>query len=171
MDKLCRISVYKINMLKIIFTILILASGVFAQNAFDKVSWLTGCWGGDMDGGKYEECWTSPSKNFMQGAGSLVKGDKILMREFMTIEKDGDDIVMYILGYGEKLKPEEQGTIGFKLVKSSKNELVFENPKHDYPQRCVYTKDKKGNIVARIEQMDGTKPMKFPMNNLMKKGK
>jgi Domain of unknown function (DUF6265) len=157
--------------MKILLTILLLSTGVFAQNALEKVSWLTGCWGGVVDGGKYEECWTSPSKNFMQGAGSLVKGDKILMREFMTIEKDGDDIVMYILGYGEKLQPEEQGTIPFKLTKSSKMELVFENPKHDYPQRIVYTKDKKGDIVARIELIDGTKPMKFAMNNLMKKTK
>jgi hypothetical protein len=158
--------------MKILLTILLLSTGVFAQNAFDKVSWLTGCWGGDMNGGaKYEECWTSPRANFMQGSGRMIKGEKIMMREHITIEKEGDDIVMYILGYGEKLKPEEQGTIGFKLVKSSKTELVFENPKHDYPQRVVYTKDKKGNIVARIEMMDGTKSMKFPMNNLMKKAK
>ncbi len=156
-------------MMKILITILLLSTGVFAQNAFDKVSWLTGCWGGNVDGGTYEECWMSPVSNFMQGSGRMVVKGQIVMREHMTIEKDGDDIVMYIFGYGEKLKPDEQGTIGFKLTKSSKTELVFENPAHDYPQRIVYTKDKKGNIVTRIELVDGSKPMNFPMNNLMKK--
>ncbi len=98
----------------------------------------------------------------------MVKGDKILMREHITIEKEGDDLVMYVLNYGAKIKAEQE-PMPFKLTKSSKTELVFENPKHDYPQRIIYTKDKKGDIAARIELMDGTKPMTFPMGNLMKK--
>jgi hypothetical protein len=155
--------------MKILLTILLLSTSVFAQNSFDKTSWLTGCWGGNTDGGQYEECWTSPMSNFMQGSGRMTRKGQIVMREHMTIEKEGDEIVMYILGYGEKLTPEKQGTIGFKLVKSLKTELVFENPKHDYPQRIIYSKDKKGDITAFIEMMDGTKKMKFPMNNLMKK--
>jgi Domain of unknown function (DUF6265) len=140
-----------------------LACGVFAQNAFDKVSWFSGCWIGDVEDAKYEECWTSPLGNFMQGSGRIFKGDKILMREHMTIEKEGDDLVAYILGYGEKLTPEKQGTIGFKLVKSSKNEAVFENPKHDYPQRIVYSKNGKNGLIARIELLDGKNQMFFKL--------
>jgi hypothetical protein len=155
--------------MKILLTILLLSMGVFAQNAFDKVSWLTGCWGGDMKGGSvYEECWTRPFANFMQGSGRMIKGDKILMREHITIEKEGDDLVMYVLNYGAKMKAEQDPT-PFKLTKSSATELVFENPKHDYPQRIIYKKDTNGDITAFIEMLDGTKPMKFPMNNLMKK--
>lgn len=149
--------------MKIILAILVFTTSIFAQNVFDKVSWISGCWLGDVDGAKYEECWTSPLGNFMQGSGRMVKGDKILMREHVTIEKEGEDLVMYILGYGEKLKPEEQGTIGFKLVKASKNEAVFENPTHNYPQRIVYTKDGKNGLIARIELIDGKQQVFFKL--------
>ncbi len=155
--------------MRILLTIVLFSVSVFAQNGLENVSWLTGCWGGDMKSGRYEECWTAPSGNFMQGAASLVKKDKVSMREAMTIEKEGNDIVMYVLGYGDKLKPDDQGTIGFKLTRSSKTELVFENPAHDYPQRIVYSKNKKGGIIARIEMLDGTNPISFPMNNMLTK--
>jgi Domain of unknown function (DUF6265) len=149
--------------MKLMTTILLLSASVFAQNALDKVSWLAGCWGGEMDGGKYEECWTSPTANFMQGSGRMTKGAEILMREHITIEKEGGDLVMYVFSYGAKLKPDQE-TVGFKLVKFSESELVFENPEHDYPQRIVYTKKKDGNLVARIELIDGKKPVSFPLN-------
>ncbi len=121
-----------------------------------------------MDGGKYEECWTVPTANFMQGSGRLTKGTDILMREHITIEMDGDELTMYVLSYGAKLKPEQE-SVGFKLVKHSKSELVFENPKHDYPQRIVYTKKEDGNLVARIELIDGKKQVSFPLNRPMPK--
>lgn len=149
--------------MKILLAILLLSTGVFAQSSLNKVAWLAGCWGGDLNGGKYEECWTAPMGNFMQGSARLVKGDQIFMREAITIEKEGDEIMMYVFLYEAKIKA-EQPPIGFKLVKSSPTELVFENPKHDFPQRILYTKNAKGNIVARVEQLDGSKPMKFPMN-------
>jgi hypothetical protein len=156
--------------MKTLITILFLSTGIFAQSSFDKVSWLTGYWGGiNKDGSKYEECWTSPTADFMQGSGRMSKNGTITMREHLTIEKDGDDIFLYVLGYDEKLTPEEQGTIAFKLVKSSKTELVFENPKHNYPQRIIYKKDKKGNIAARVEQLDGSDPIDFPLNKPSKK--
>ena len=104
--------------MKILLTILLLSTGIFAQNAFDKVSWLTGCWGGEMQSGaKYEECWTSPRANFMQGSGRMTKGDKIMMREHITIEKEGDDLVMYVMNYGAKMKAEHE-PMPFKLMKS-----------------------------------------------------
>jgi hypothetical protein len=155
--------------MKTLITIIFLSTSIFAQTAFDKVSWLAGCWIGDVDGAKYEECWTSPAGGFMQGSGRMFKGDKIFMREHITIEKEGEDLTMYVLGYGEKLKPDAQGTIAFKLVKSSKNELIFENPKHDYPQRIVYAKDGKGGLIARIELIDGKNQTFFKLKRLKTK--
>jgi len=156
--------------MKTILTILLVSMEVFAQTSFQTFSWLTGCWSGDMKNGKYEECWTAPSAEFMQGSGRMIgENKKVRMREHMTIEKGGEDFVMYVLGYGENLKPEEQGAIPFKLVKFSASELIFENPKHDYPQRITYTKKPDGNLSARIELLYGKSPVTFPLNNLSKK--
>lgn len=143
----------------VIFT----TGAAFAQANLDKVKWLTGCWNGPMNGGQYTECWTAAEGNFMQGSGRLVTAKGIPMREHMTIEVEGDAIVMYVLDYGPGLKA-EQAPIAFKLAKATDTELSFENPKHDYPQRIRYTRNADGNIVARIEMMDGTKAIDFPMN-------
>jgi hypothetical protein len=143
--------------------VLLTAGAAFSQTNIDKVKWLTGCWGGPMGGGQYSECWTTVESNFMQGSGRLVTAKGIPMREHMTIEVEGDAVIMYVLLYGAGLKA-EQPAIGFKLMKATDNELVFENPKNDYPQRIIYLKNADGNIVARIEMLDGTKPMNFPMN-------
>lgn len=143
--------------------VLIAAGSAFSQTNLDKVKWLAGCWNGPMSGGQYSECWTTVEGNFMQGSGRLVTAKGIPMREHMTIEVEGDAIVMYVLLYGAGLKVEQSAT-GFKMTKATDNELVFENPKNDYPQRIIYLKNSDGSIVARIEMLDGTKPVNFPMS-------
>lgn len=51
----------------------------------------------------------------------------------------------------------------FKLVKATANEIVFENPAHDFPQRIMYRIDGT-KLVARIEgTRDGkTRGIEFP---------
>ena len=41
--------------------------------------------------------------------------------------------------------------VSFKLIKNQGNKLVFENPKHDFPQRIIYKLISKNKINAWIE--------------------
>jgi hypothetical protein len=50
--------------------------------------------------------------------------------------------------------------VPFLAAKVSDTEAVFENPKHDHPQRIRYAKTEKG-ITATIERMDGSKATAF----------
>ncbi len=55
----------------------------------------------------------------------------------------------------------------FKLIKSTKNEVVFENPAHDFPQRVIY-KFEGTKLTGRIEGNNNGKflAIDFPMNRV-----
>jgi hypothetical protein len=44
-------------------------------------------------------------------------------------------------------------SVDFKLSSESENTFVFENPKHDYPQKIVYKKVNENSLVATISGM------------------
>lgn len=55
--------------------------------------------------------------------------------------------------------------VSFYLTKSNDNQLVFENPKHDFPNKIVYNKINSDSIVATIEGIKNGKTQSeaFPM--------
>jgi hypothetical protein len=40
--------------------------------------------------------------------------------------------------------------VTFKLTNSTEKQLVFENPKHDYPKKIIYTQINEDSLVAEI---------------------
>jgi hypothetical protein len=51
------------------------------------------------------------------------------------------------------------------MTKSNENEITFENPKHDFPNKIVYTKITNDSLVAVIYGKKDGKEMRenFPM--------
>jgi hypothetical protein len=49
----------------------------------------------------------------------------------------------------------------FKLTRLARQEVVFENPAHDYPKRVIYRKNSDGSLVASIDAGEGTKSQTF----------
>ncbi len=45
----------------------------------------------------------------------------------------------------------------FKLTRVTGQEVIFENPTHDYPKRVIYRKKPDGSLVASIHAGEGTK--------------
>ena len=56
--------------------------------------------------------------------------------------------------------------VTFRLTSSSDNQLIFENPAHDFPQKISYTRINSDSIVAEISGIaDGKlRSAKFPMS-------
>jgi hypothetical protein len=117
------------------------------------LSWLAGRWEGASGGGTFEEHWTTSVGGVMIGMGRLVKGDKTIFTEFLKIveTKDGAEYRAIIDGQPET---------SFKLKSRSADEILFENPEHDFPQRIGYRKEKDG-ILAWIEGSQGGKTSKM----------
>lgn len=129
-----------------------LASGsIHAQSnvRIDDLAWLAGCWAITLPDGSIEEHWLPPAGGAMLGLSRTVRGGRMTEYEFLAIrEVDGKLAYVSI--------PSRQTETVFPLVQSSSNTLVFENPKHDYPQRIIYRKQ--GNdLTARIEGMSAGK--------------
>jgi len=140
---------------------LILITTVEAQEpkvTMSDLAWLAGCWDGSTASRESLEQWMKPSGQTMLGMSRTVAGGKTVAYEFLQIREQGGGI-FYIA------KPSGQAEASFKLVKYENNEAVFENPKHDFPQRIIYRLEKDGSLAAAIEGMSNGKLKKidFPM--------
>jgi len=94
--------------------------------------WLAGGWVTQSDdGGWSEEWWTPPRGGVMLGAGRSGNGDKVVSWEQTRIEQARGKISFCAL-------PKGQAGACFTATKVTAEEIVFENPAHDFPTRVAY---------------------------------
>jgi hypothetical protein len=114
-------------------------------SSVDDLKWLTGCWasvGGETGSG---EQWTIPAGNTLFGVSRTVHGGKTVAYEFMQIRSTENGEIEFIA------KPSGQTGASFLMKSLTENEVVFENPAHDFPQRVIYRLKAPGNLEASIE--------------------
>ena len=90
----------------------------------------------------------------MIGMGRTVVGGKTAEFEFLRIEQRGDDV--FYVAHPNARCPQTD----FKLTSLTPQEVVFENPEHDYPKRVIYRKTSAG-LVASVDGGAGTKSQTF----------
>ncbi len=122
-------------------------SGVTAppQASVEDLAWMAGCWasvGGEAGSG---EQWTVPAGKTMFGVSRTVSNSNTVAFEFLQIRETHAGGIEYIA------RPSGQAEASFLLVRLAANEVVFENPKHDFPQRIIYRLGAGGNLAASIE--------------------
>ena len=109
----------------------------------EQVAWLTGCWEYKTEKRTVEEHWMAPRGHTMLGAGRTVQGEKLLEFEMVLIrEQDGQ------LAY--ESRPSAQPMAVFLSRTIAEREVVFENLRHDFPQRIGYKRDG-DSLLAWIE--------------------
>lgn len=143
----------------------VLAGFVNAQDARSSVSslgWMSGCWEVNDNGVVTTERWSKPTENLMIGSSQTVKNGKTVSFEFLRIVKNGTGLI-YVA------KPSSaQSETPFAFAKMGEKEIVFENMKHDFPQRIIYRADKSDSLFARIEGIQNGKleGMDIPMKRV-----
>jgi hypothetical protein len=115
------------------------------------LAWLSGTWVSETKGGWTEEVWTSPRGDMMLGTNRSGKGDKASAFEFMRIAPDGLGRISFWASPGGKTP------VAFPMTSSKAGEIVFENPKNDYPTRIVYRR-KAAMLEATISGPEGKNP-------------
>jgi hypothetical protein len=147
-------------MKKIILNALLLlsCSAVYAQiDPVKQFSFLLGSWEMKTKTGKTTEHWKSGINKY---AGSSykhnVKGDSTLT-ETISLKKINGIWHFCVTGHEQS----NLGTTNFKLVSTTKNTFVFENAKHDFPQRIVYQNSGGDKLIAWIEGKINGKAMKI----------
>lgn len=117
------------------------------------LAWISGCWENTSEGRTTIERWGKATDNLMIGTSQTVKGTKSVAFEYLRIMSDANGLAYIALPSNAK-EP-----TAFPAIKITANEAIFENAKHDFPQRIIYRQDKADSLFARIEGKQGEKEM------------
>lgn len=109
------------------------------------LAWLAGTWRYEHGSRVVTEHWRPPAGGMMIGTSHTVANDRTVEYEFIVLRSDAAGDLVYVA------KPSGQSEAAFKLVRRGPRELVFENPRHDFPQRILYTLKDDGTLIAAVE--------------------
>ena len=113
------------------------------------LGWMSGDWVSETGDRWTEESWTTPRGGTMLGMGRSGRGAELRDWEYMRIAAEADGRPVF---WGS---PKGAPPVAFRLTRQSASEVVFENPKHDFPQRIVYRREGKA-LVATVSAADGS---------------
>jgi hypothetical protein len=125
------------------------ATGPAATPPLSSIAFMTGCWtGASSNGATIEERYSETTENLVIGMTRYVRSGRVVDFEFTTVERTDSSFVM---------TPHPKGvqSDAFPLKEVSEGRAVWENLKHDFPQRIIYRAGTGGSLIARIE---GTTP-------------
>lgn len=128
-----------------------------AKAAISDMAWLTGAWVGTSGTGgarSIEERWSPPLGGSMLAVSRTVSRGKMVAFEYLRlVERDGG--LVYVA------QPNGAPPTEFVLTELSATRAVFENPRHDAPQRIVYELSAEGRLSASIGFAKGGRPQRF----------
>lgn len=114
------------------------------QMQLEKLAFLAGHWVMEVPQQTTEEYWLAPKDGLMIGGSRTIAPGKAPFFEFTRIEVVGKE-VHYVA------QPLGRPPASFPLIELKAEKAVFENLKHDFPQRIIYEKTESGRIHATIE--------------------
>ena len=130
-------------------------------NELEKANWLIGEWQNNTPEGNATEAWEKKNDSTFAGKSYVVVGKDTVFSETLSIGQIGKEL-FYISTVKDQ---NNEQPIKFSLTSSTSKQLVFENPKHDFPQKISYTLITNDSLLAEISGMkDGKQNLqKFPM--------
>jgi hypothetical protein len=134
----------KVQLKSAVVVLLVVIGGAANANGIEELDWLSGCWSHDNAEAGSIEMWTAPAGGTLLGLSRTVKNTKTIAHEFMQIRRDDQGLVFVA-------QPSNQSEASFRAIRASTSEVVFENLKHDFPQRVMYRLTAPGLMMARIE--------------------
>lgn len=116
---------------------------------FEKTEWLIGTWEYKTTKGSIYEVWNKTNDNELSGKSYVLKDKDTVVLENLRLVQEHDKLF-----YIPLVKNQNNGLpVRFLATKVLAAQLVFENPKHDFPQKISYTKLKSDSLVAEISGM------------------
>jgi len=83
------------------------------------IAWIAGHWHGEAFGGIAEEIWSLPNNGTMMGMYRLIKENKVLFYEFLTIIEENGSLLLRLKHFNPDLEgwEEKNESVSFPLVK------------------------------------------------------
>ena len=132
--------------MKRLLLLLLLAFPLSAGQHVEDLHWMTGHWAATIGDVEMEEHWTAARGGMMLGMHRDLRKGRAMF-EFLRIVQTKDGITLYA-------QPAGAPAIQFPLADMMQHYVIFENPKHDFPQRISYEL-KEGKLCARVEGSRG----------------
>jgi hypothetical protein len=116
-----------------------------------------------MPEGTLTESWKKLNDSTYVGSSYfiLTNAKDTLHNETITLSQNDEDLIYSATVQGQN----NDEPVSFKFNPSIENELVFENPTHDYPQKISYKKVSNIKLVATISgtQQGKSSQESYPM--------
>jgi hypothetical protein len=139
----------------------VITSEIKTYDQLTKANWLIGEWENIKGESAFYENWIKKTDSSFIGKSYVLAGKDTVFNENVILEQQNDSL-FYIVSIENQ---NEEKPVSFYLSSASSNQLVFENPKHDFPTKIVYNKINNDSIFAEISGKQEGKEVKesFPM--------
>jgi len=116
--------------------------------------WLLGKWENKSDEGNLSETWMKVNDSVFQGEAYFIKEKDTLHSEKMQLKQEGENLLYISTIKGQN----NDEPITFVKNPEIEKQLVFENPKNNYPKKIVYKLISKDQLVIEISGIEQGKP-------------
>jgi hypothetical protein len=146
-------------MKKVILSLLIILTFASCQKSKEvskivAADWLLGNWENKSDDGHLLESWKKVNDSLYHGESYFIKGKDTLHFEKIQMKQKGEALFYIATVKGQN----NDKPVTFIHNDTIEKQLVFENPKHDFPQKIVYSLITKDSIVIQISGIQQGKP-------------
>lgn len=135
-----------------------------ANDEINKAYFFIGEWENREKDGVMTERWQKLNDSVFTGESYFISGNDTMSSEKITIEQRGKGLYFIPTVRGQN----NNQPVEFKLTESSPTHVVFENPKHDFPEKITYTLLTKDSLLAEISGMIDNNPTthQFPLKRV-----
>jgi hypothetical protein len=123
---------------------LIAATASAGERTISRLAWLEGRWEMSKPGLVIQEQWMPALGNTMMCTGRVVKGDSLIDYEVVVLRQHG-------ARFAYEAHPFGQETATFLSTTVTDSLVIFENLKHDFPQRVGYRRVGADSLLAWVE--------------------
>jgi len=124
------------------------AAGASAPVTLSDLSWLAGCWRGNVNQREFREHWLPLRGNLLVGAGHTVTQDRTQDFEYVRIEPRAD-------GLHYVTQPSGGRETAFRFVDRQMDGpdsvFTFANDAQEFPRRIVYRRGSEGWLYIHVE--------------------
>ncbi|HOD10704.1 MAG TPA: DUF6265 family protein [Flavobacterium sp.] len=127
----------------------------------ENANWFLGEWKNTSPEMDFTENWKKETDSSYRAQSFIVAANDTVFFEHVLLEEANDSLFYRAYERKEKLSQ----AVSFYATKIDSNQIIFENPKHDFPTKIIYKKVTTDSIVASIygKQKGKSVSETFPM--------
>lgn len=126
-----------------------------------KAEWLLGNWENNTSEGNFSENWKKVNDSVFHGDSYFAKDGDTVFAETVVLDQISGNMAYTVTVPSQN----DEKPVRFEMTSVNENQVTFENPAHDFPNKISYRKITNDSIVAEISGNMGNKQesQKFPM--------